>query len=262
MQKATKDWILVLDTDDQFLKAGITYEIPVTIRQSNILACQFSLALEGIDLLNVATKGFCLKEDYRIDKNAISFCVPNSKSGQFILKIRPAKNILLSDAISIDNRVLAPLSLDDDENIRSVKLAFEGQVRNDFRLFQNVMSNSQSEFRFFTPLATDIKFSIFDTNGNQIHSILKFVEAGMNRIDVDFTSFDSGVYFYQLETKNYADIKRIVILKKEHIATPHSSLEQVGYKKLHSLSDLVPLNDMSGLETDANLVQKVQHHQE
>ena len=257
---------LILNTKNRYLKAGHVYTIPIQVTQSDILACQFDLELYGIELLNISTIGFCHREDYLIKENSLSFSVSSVESGQFMLLVRPDHDIDLRDAISIDERKTKSIAYDDNETIRGVKLAFDEKTLSAFRLFENRSKtiNETTAIRFFNPKPTLAKLNIFDTNGSIVHSVEQFFPKGMNRFSLSESVFKStGVYFYQLETENESDIKKMVILNlKEHTPALYSSQEQAGYKKLHSLSRPTLLTGMLAPVMASDLVQQATHPQE
>jgi photosystem II stability/assembly factor-like uncharacterized protein len=68
------------------------------------------------------------------------------------------------------------------------------------------------EFSLDTPETVTIK--VYDTIGREIATVVngKF-QAGTHRVNFDAENLTSGVYFYQIETKSVADMRKMILIK-------------------------------------------------
>ncbi|MBV6479021.1 MAG: hypothetical protein HGGPFJEG_01782 [Ignavibacteria bacterium] len=89
-----------------------------------------------------------------------------------------------------------------------------------FRLFQNFPNpfNSETVIRFDIPQRDFVRLNIYDINGKLLKSFINiFLNAGSYdfRFDSESQSLQlgSGVYFYSLETREYAQSKKFILIK-------------------------------------------------
>jgi hypothetical protein len=74
--------------------------------------------------------------------------------------------------------------------------------------------NPTTTINFSLPVAENVKLVVFDLLGRQV-STMDFgrVNAGTHNVEFDGSAFASGVYFYRLETANFAATKKMLMLK-------------------------------------------------
>lgn len=91
-----------------------------------------------------------------------------------------------------------------------------GRVPNSFELFQNYPNpfNPSTTIRFNLPRAEFVKLRVFDVTGREIAVLLnRQMDLGSYKLEWNASRFSSGVYFYKLETPNFTDTKKMVLLK-------------------------------------------------
>jgi photosystem II stability/assembly factor-like uncharacterized protein len=91
-----------------------------------------------------------------------------------------------------------------------------GVVPSSFELMQNYPNpfNPNTTIRFNLPRAEFVKLRIFDITGREIALLInQQMDLGAYKIDWIASRFSSGVYFYKLETANFTDTKKMVLLK-------------------------------------------------
>lgn len=91
-----------------------------------------------------------------------------------------------------------------------------GRVPNSYALFQNYPNpfNPNTTISFNLPRAEFVKLRVFDITGREIAVLLnQQMDLGAYKINWNAARFSSGVYFYQLETANFTDTKKMVLLK-------------------------------------------------
>lgn len=91
-----------------------------------------------------------------------------------------------------------------------------GRVPDSFVLFQNYPNpfNPSTTIRFNLPRAEFVKLRVFDVTGREIAVLLnQQMGLGAYKIEWNASRFSRGVYFYKLETPNFTDTKKMVLLK-------------------------------------------------
>lgn len=101
--------------------------------------------------------------------------------------------------------VLLATSVDEDN---SVALTFELQQN-----YPNPF-NPATEIKFSFPKASNVQLKVFDIIGNEVASLVdEFKSAGKYSVKFDAKNLTSGVYFYRIQTDNYTDTKKLLLLK-------------------------------------------------
>jgi hypothetical protein len=107
-------------------------------------------------------------------------------------------------------------------NIVSIEMgSYEGavvkleQLPVDFALNQNYPNpfNPVTTVSFNLPVATDYTLTIYNVTGQQVTEFAGSADAGVVSVDVDASSWASGVYFYRLTAGDFSDTKKMVLLK-------------------------------------------------
>lgn len=85
-----------------------------------------------------------------------------------------------------------------------------------FALFQNYPNpfNPVTTIRYNIPSAGAVTVTIYDMLGRKIKNLVQARQAaGSYSVQFDATQFPSGVYFYELQTETFREIKRMIFLK-------------------------------------------------
>ncbi|HEX2787301.1 MAG TPA: YCF48-related protein [Ignavibacteria bacterium] len=97
-------------------------------------------------------------------------------------------------------------------NIKNIS----GVVPSSFELFQNYPNpfNPNTTISFNLPRAEFLKLRVFDITGKEIAILInQQMDLGAYKITWNGARFSSGVYFYKLETPNFTDTKKMVLVK-------------------------------------------------
>ncbi len=74
--------------------------------------------------------------------------------------------------------------------------------------------NPVTNIEFNLPKNDNVAIKIYDLSGKEIMTLIDGqVRAGTNRLTFDASNFSSGIYFYTLETKNFKDTKKMIVVK-------------------------------------------------
>jgi hypothetical protein len=85
-----------------------------------------------------------------------------------------------------------------------------------FSLSQNYPNpfNPSTQISFSLPKAADVKLVVFDILGREVLTLVnEFRSAGNHNVEFNASALSSGVYFYRLETDNFTDTKRMLLVK-------------------------------------------------
>ncbi len=75
--------------------------------------------------------------------------------------------------------------------------------------------NPSTTIEFDLPFTTEVTMVIFDVLGKEVSQIYNndVVKAGNHKINFDASKLASGIYFYQLRTKNFVKTRKMFMLK-------------------------------------------------
>ncbi|MGE5436520.1 MAG: T9SS type A sorting domain-containing protein, partial [Syntrophothermus sp.] len=86
----------------------------------------------------------------------------------------------------------------------------------EFLLSQNYPNpfNPSTKINYSLPYTANVKLQVYDVLGNLITTIVNEEQnAGSYNVDLDLSKFSSGVYFYQLQTGNFIQTKKMLLMK-------------------------------------------------
>ncbi|MCF8241535.1 MAG: Omp28-related outer membrane protein [Melioribacteraceae bacterium] len=87
---------------------------------------------------------------------------------------------------------------------------------NSYKLFQNYPNpfNPTTEIKYQLVEDSHIKLKVFDILGKEVAvPVDGFVKSGVHTFEFDASNISSGVYFYKIETNNFTDVKKMMILR-------------------------------------------------
>jgi hypothetical protein len=74
--------------------------------------------------------------------------------------------------------------------------------------------NSSTTIRFTLPESQNMKLSIYDLLGRQVETLVdEEMQAGRHQVVWDASEYSSGVYFYRIEAGDFAETKKMILLK-------------------------------------------------
>ena len=86
----------------------------------------------------------------------------------------------------------------------------------DFKLEQNYPNpfNSSTTIRYLLPSAGNVQIKIYDILGNEIVTLINdYRQAGKYEAAFDGSKLSSGIYFYQMKTNQFSQVKKFILLK-------------------------------------------------
>jgi hypothetical protein len=97
---------------------------------------------------------------------------------------------------------------------QEIKIDVNGPT--EFALMQNYPNpfNPATTIRFALPAKTDIVIAVYNSIGEEVAEIFKGeMEEGYHQVKFDASNLSSGVYFYRFESKQFVDVKKMVLTK-------------------------------------------------
>jgi len=92
----------------------------------------------------------------------------------------------------------------------------DSKVINDLRLFQNSPNpfNPSTTIQFDLKKTQDVTLTVFNLIGQEVERLVDGnLNAGQHSINFDGSHLASGIYFYRIETPEFTDMKKMVIMK-------------------------------------------------
>ncbi len=85
----------------------------------------------------------------------------------------------------------------------------------EFLLYQNYPNpfNPATTIRFDVPKDAIVLVKIYDLLGREVYSINGYQTAGTHDLKIDGSNFSSGMYFYSVESNEFKETKKMVLLK-------------------------------------------------
>jgi len=104
--------------------------------------------------------------------------------------------------------------------VKDEKLETDNQqssvIPKEYRLYQNYPNpfNPSTTISFSIPENGIVKLIVYDILGKEIRTLINdYKQSGNYNITFNGSNLPSGVYFYRLETGNYFEIKKMVLIK-------------------------------------------------
>ena len=91
-----------------------------------------------------------------------------------------------------------------------------GAVANAYRLAQNYPNpfNPSTTIEFALPVSEHVTLAVFDITGKRVATLLdEPVNAGLHRYNWSAKNLPSGAYFYRLQTQNFSQIRKLMLVK-------------------------------------------------
>ncbi len=87
---------------------------------------------------------------------------------------------------------------------------------NKYLLYQNYPNpfNPETKIEFSLPKSSHVKLVVYDLLGNEIEALVdESLKAGNYSVNWVPKNISSGLYFYYLETENFRDTKKMILIK-------------------------------------------------
>ena len=92
----------------------------------------------------------------------------------------------------------------------------EDKLPSEYQLSQNYPNpfNPETTIDFQTDADSHVNISVFDINGNLVQELVnEWKESGSHQVKFSGHSIPSGIYFYKMTTKGFADIRKMTLIQ-------------------------------------------------
>ncbi len=92
----------------------------------------------------------------------------------------------------------------------------EGSPKTGYTLNQNYPNpfNPSTVIDFVLPHSTSVTLKVFSIDGQEVKTLLsERMHLGRHSVRLDATGLASGIYFYQLQTDDFTQMKKMIVLK-------------------------------------------------
>jgi hypothetical protein len=218
-----------MQAEEQALQAGSEYTVTVRARDlANIQGYQFTMELDrnkveiaGIDY------GVAKAENFGVFKReGVITTSWNRKAGAensdavlFTLKLKAVGAGNLSEALKVSSRYTANEAYNEAGDFLTVALNFGSSNLASVRpeLLQNTPNPfaEQTQIGFFLPEASEARLTIRDAKGSIVYRLKANYSKGWSQVTIKQSDLKAaGVLYYSLDTPNFTDTKKMVLLNR------------------------------------------------
>jgi hypothetical protein len=222
---------LELNAAEQELKAGQSYDIPITaLNLANVQGFQFSIFIDptvaeitGIEsgILHEDNFGFFPKNGLITSSWNVSTPLTKEKLNEvlFTLKINSRKDIPLSKILGLQNRPTTMEAYTHNDEQVGIKFNFQSAVAQGDKavLFQNSPNpfSEETVIAFFLPQAGKATLVVRNVEGKLLYRTQADFSKGQQQFVLKQSDVKaSGVLNYTLETANFTETKKMVVVTK------------------------------------------------
>ena len=85
----------------------------------------------------------------------------------------------------------------------------------EYVLYQNYPNpfNPITNIYYELPIEGSVELTVYDVLGNEVFRISEDKSAGYHKVEFDGGEFTTGIYFYKLQTNNFIETKKMILLK-------------------------------------------------
>ncbi|MBN1480278.1 T9SS type A sorting domain-containing protein [candidate division KSB1 bacterium] len=126
------------------------------------------------------------------------------------------QNKLNAESFSKELSDHQPVILGEPVNRLALKVLGTTLLPSNYELQQNFPNpfNPTTTIRYAVPEETDVKITLYNALGGMVTTLVdRRMPAGYHSVEWNASSFSSGLYFYTLETAQFKDIKKMIVLK-------------------------------------------------
>ncbi|WP_373551754.1 GEVED domain-containing protein [Haliscomenobacter sp.] len=223
------DRTMLLNTEEVAMKANAQYNIAIRAKDlQNIQGYQFTLnydlnavELEGIEYGVAKADNFGIFKDKGMITTSWNLSSGLNAAGNevlFTLKLKAKVGVKLSEVLNISSRLTTAEAYDKQNEAIGVKLSFGADVTQDFAVLrQNTPNPFQDEtlIGFYLPKAAKGTLTIRDTKGSLVYRLEGNYVKGENKVILKQADLRaSGVLYYTLETADFTDTKKMILLNR------------------------------------------------
>lgn len=153
--------------------------------------------------------------NYGISNGNGSYITTKLPAGSYELITHRMGFAPVTQNVTITNSSLSNINFDMGSPLIGINIINEN-IPSKYSLSQNYPNpfNPATTIKFSVPVAGIIKLSVYDIIGREIEILTnENLTAGTYAVNWDASSFPSGIYFYRLEGSNFAETKKMILIK-------------------------------------------------
>lgn len=217
---------MTLSTEERMLKAGQTYEVAFRAKDlAQLQGFQFTLqvgdkvSIEGLDYGVMKAENFgVFTSEGLITSSFHSTSTLANDAILFTLKLKANANINLSEVLKLNSRRTNIEAYNQHNEVMGVQLNFNSNTISDqAALYQNTPNPfaDETSIGFYLPKATRATLTVRDVKGALIYKVEGNYTKGNNRVILKQEQLRaSGVLYYTLETSDFTDTKKMVLMNR------------------------------------------------
>ncbi|MCE5304919.1 MAG: carboxylesterase family protein [Chloroherpetonaceae bacterium] len=101
-------------------------------------------------------------------------------------------------------------------NITTVGVKDESKLQSEFALYQNYPNplNQNTVISYNLPVSGFVSLKLYDVFGNEVATLVNAdTEAGYHKVEFNANGLSNGMYFYELRTDKFVEMKKMILLK-------------------------------------------------
>ena len=118
---------------------------------------------------------------------------------------------------AFSNYKLLPRKDDDFVGYVPTETEVEIGLPGNYELAQNYPNpfNPSTKIQFALPVGGNVTLKVFNLLGQEVQTLInnQVIPAGRHQVIFDAANLPSGIYFYRMQTENFAQVKKMILLK-------------------------------------------------
>ncbi|MBE2218651.1 MAG: exo-alpha-sialidase [Ignavibacteria bacterium] len=154
-------------------------------------------------------------KNYGISNGSGSYIATKLPSGSYELITYRMGFAPVSQNVTITNSSLNNINFDLGNPLIGID-PIVGTIAEEYSLSQNYPNpfNPTTTMKFALPLSEIVRLSIYDILGREIETLVnEKLAAGSYSVNWDASGYPSGLYFYRLESDNFTETRKMVLIK-------------------------------------------------
>ncbi len=162
-------------------------------------------------------------KSFAISNRFEDYIVPNLANGNYDVTVTRLGFASKSANVTVNNSNIVNFTFNLDTSYNPTSVTYEPEIPEGFSLSQNYPNpfNPVTNIRFTIPVCktcngglSNVRLAIFDLLGREVKVLLnENKQPGTYVVMFDASSLSSGTYFYTLESGDFTDTKKLVLIK-------------------------------------------------
>ena len=183
-------------TDVQSEQNALTYNIRVGTKSGG---------QEIMSAMSELTTGYRLKPEAGNVSHNTAWTINNVQSDKIFWTVQAVDNNYTGSLFATEQEIVLTSNMDDNQKLSS-----------NFKLSQNYPNpfNPTTTIKYNLPQSSVVSLQIFNSLGENVKTLYSGLQtSGTHEIVFDGSSLPSGIYFYQITTRDFRQIKKCLLLK-------------------------------------------------